>query len=137
MNWTVTMPKSAQIIRTKVTFYHHYGIFVSEDEVIQFGLPDDPGKPAESIRVLSTDIDTFLRGGELETGTPTAEERRTMRRAEDIIKTARSRIGEGGYDILHNNCEHFVNSCVFGTSRSSFLDTVREKIRKKLNQEGR
>ena len=132
MNWTVDMPKPAQIIRTKVTFYYHYGIFISEDEVIQFGLPDDPGKPADQIRVLATNIDTFLGGGELETGIPTAEERKTMRRAEEIIKTARSRIGEGGYHILHNNCEHFVNDCVFGNSSSHFLDTVREKIRKKL-----
>ena len=132
MNWSADTPKTAQIIRTKVSFYYHYGIFVSEDEVIQFGLPDDPGKPAEQIKVLSTDIATFLGGGELETGVPTTHERHEMRRAEDIIKTARSRIGEGGYDILHNNCEHFVNECVFGKSRSSFLDTVREKIRIKI-----
>lgn len=132
MNWSATTPKSAQIIRTKVSFYYHYGIFVSEDEVIQFGLPDDPGKPAEQIKVLSTDIDTFLGGGELEVGIPVGKEKSELRRAEDIIKTARSRIGEGGYDILHNNCEHFVNECAFGKSRSSFLDTVREKIRMKI-----
>ncbi|MBO5867658.1 MAG: lecithin retinol acyltransferase family protein, partial [Oscillospiraceae bacterium] len=107
-------------------------IFVNEDEIIQFGLPDDPGKPAEQIKVLSTDIETFLGGGELESGIPTAHERRERRRAEDIINTARSRIGEGGYDILHNNCEHFVNCCVFGVHSSPFLDGVREKLRQKL-----
>jgi hypothetical protein len=67
MEWTCNQPKKSQIIRTKVSFYYHYGIFVSKDEVIQFGLPTDPTKPADQIKVLATDIYTFLNGGELET----------------------------------------------------------------------
>ena len=47
---------------------------------------------------------------------------------------ARQRIGESGYNILHNNCEHFVNECVFGEKRSAFLQDVREKLRKKLQK---
>ncbi len=134
MNWTVAQPISGDIIRTKVTFYHHYGIFISEDEVIQFGLPDDPGKPAEQIHVLKTDIDRFLNGGELEIGKPEADELKKLRSKKEIVRIARSRIGEGGYDILHNNCEHFVFGCAFGESSSPFLDRVRERIRKKLNK---
>ena len=134
MDWTDNLPKPSQIIRTKVSFYHHYGIFVSEDEVIQFGLPDDPGKPSEQIKVLATDITTFLCGGELETANYTKEEKKSMRTPDEIIKIARSRIGEGGYDILHNNCEHFVNSCAFGEERSSFINDIRAKIRKQLGK---
>lgn len=134
MEWTCDSPKMGQIIRTRVSFYYHYGIFVSEDEVIQFGLPTDPGKSADQIKVLVSDIYTFLNGGELETAKPTLAEKKTMRKPEEIIKTARSRIGEGGYDILHNNCEHFVNECAFGKSNSSFLDDVREKLRQKLKK---
>ena len=37
-------------------------------------------------------------------------------------------------DILHNNCEHFVNECAFGKSNSRFLDDVREKLRQKLKK---
>ena len=134
MNWENKTPKPSDIIRTKVKFYYHYGIFISEDEVIQFGLPDDPGRPAEKIKVISTDIYTFLMGGEIEVAKPDSEERKKMRNTADIIKTARDKIGEGGYDILHNNCEHFVNNCVFGESNSSFVDSVREKIRAKLKK---
>lgn len=134
MEWTCDSPKMGQIIRTRVSFYYHYGIFVSEDEVIQFGLPTDPGKSAEQIKVLVSDIYTFLNGGELETAKPTLADKKTMRKPEEIIKTARSRIGEGGYDILHHNCEHFVNECAFGKSNSSFLDDVREKLRQKLKK---
>ena len=134
MRWTEKMPASGDIIRTKVQFYHHYGIFVSEQEVIQFGLPDDPFRPAEEIKVLTSDIQTFLRGGELEVGVPEGEERKSVRSPEQIVSLARQRLGEGGYDILHNNCEHFVNDCAFGTPTSSFLQGVREKLRKKLGK---
>ena len=122
------------MIRTKVRFYHHYGIFVSEEEVIQFGLPDDPMRAAEQIKVLTSDIHAFLQGGEIEVAVPGAAERRQMRSPEQIVEIARRRLGEGGYDILHNNCEHFVNDCVFGQPTSSFLQDVREKLRRKLGK---
>ena len=135
MNWEPIHPsKSGDIIRTKVSFYYHYGIFVSEDEVIQFGLPNDPGKQSDLIKVTVSDIYTFLSGGEIETARPTRSEALKMRSKEDIVAFARSKIGQGGYDILHNNCEHFVNECAFGKSSSSFLDDVREKIRKQLKK---
>ena len=134
MNWTCKRPKTGDIIRTKVSFYHHYGIFVNENEIIQFGLPDDPGRPAEEIFVLSTNIDVFLScGGELEVAELNKNEKHKIRPAKEIIEIAKSKIGEGNYDILHNNCEHFVNRCAFGENESNFLNNVRSKLRKKLN----
>jgi len=130
MEWTEKTPVYGDIIRTKVTFYHHYGIFVSEDRVIQFGLPDDPQRPSEQVKVLATDIDTFLQGGELEV----AKSDRHMRKPKQIVAAAEARIGEGGYDILHNNCEHFVNECAFGEHHSSFVQGVRDMLRKKLGK---
>ena len=134
MQWVAKTPVRGDMIRTKVRFYYHYGIFVSEDQVIQFGLPDDPMRAADSIKVLSSDIATFLHGGEVEVAEPDGAERRRMRSADQIVQIARSRLGEGGYDILHNNCEHFVNECAFGQHTSSFLQDVREKLRKKLGK---
>ncbi len=135
MNWKPIEPTSSgDIIRTKVSFYHHYGIFVSLDEVIQFGLPTDLGKSSAEIKVLSTDIATFLNGGEIETAFPTKAEAVKMCSKKQIVQNARSKIGQGGYDILHNNCEHFVNQCAFFETKSAFLDDVREKIRKKLKK---
>ena len=134
MQWTEKAPAYGDMIRTKVSFYHHYGIFVSEEQVIQFGLPDDPTRSAENIKVLSTDIHTFLQGGELEVGVPDRQERQRMHKPEKTVALATSRLGEGGYDILHNNCEHFVNACMFGEATSTFLQDVREKLRKKLGK---
>lgn len=134
MEWLEKPPVFGDIIRTKVRFYHHYGIFVNEDQVIQFGLPDDPMRAAAEIRVLSSDIHAFLQGGELEVAAPTPAEKKSMRTPEAIVALATERLGEGGYDILHNNCEHFVNDCAFGTPSSSFLQGVRDKLRQKLGK---
>lgn len=135
MKWSEKPPKFGDIIRTKVSFYWHYGIFVNEQRVIQFGLPDDPGKPAEDIKVLSSDVYTFLHGGSLEVGTPEKEEIKKVRSAERRVEIAESKIGEGGYDILHNNCEHFVNECAFGEKSSTFVSSVREALRNKLKKQ--
>lgn len=134
MEWTVEAPRYGDLVRTKVTFYHHYGIFISEERIIQFGLPDNVYRPADEIAVLATDVYTFLQGGELEVGRPTREEKRLLRRPKEIVATAEARLGEGGYDILHNNCEHFVYECAFGKHHSPFLQDVREKLRQKLGK---
>lgn len=134
MQWVEKTPVFGDIIRTKVRFYHHYGIFVSEDEVIQFGLADEPMRCAAEIKVLSSDVAAFLQGGDMEVAVPEGAERKKLRPAEEIVSIARQRLGEGGYDILHNNCEHFVNDCAFGEAESTFLDNVREKLRKKLGK---
>lgn len=132
--WVDKTPVYGDVIRTKVRFYYHYGIFVSEQQVIQFGLPDDPMRPAEQIKVLSSDIGAFLQGGEVEVAEPDGATRRQMRAPDEIVRVALSRLGEGGYDILHNNCEHFVNDCAFGKPTSTFLQDVREKLRAKLGK---
>lgn len=135
MTWEAKSPEFGDIIRTKVSFYYHYGIFADESRVIQFGLPENVYQQADTIQVLATDVYRFLNGGELEVGVPDREERKRIRAAREIVEIAAARIGEGGYDILHNNCEHFVNDCAFGQAHSSFLNDVRLKLRKKLNKE--
>lgn len=132
MKWAQKEPCSGDIIRVKVNFYHHYGIFVNENLIVQFGLPDNTDTPPEEISVLTTDIYTFLNGGDLETAILNRKEERTRRSAEQTVEIALSRVGERGYNILHNNCEHFVNECVFGKTKSDFLENARKIIRKKL-----
>jgi hypothetical protein len=41
---------------------------------------------------------------------------------EEIVRRARSRLGEGDYRLLTNNCEHFCNWCVSGVSRSAQVE---------------
>ena len=135
MKWIVTEPKSGDIIRTKVNFYYHYGIFVNEDSVIQFGMPDNSGVDPDTIEVITTDAKTFSNGSIIETAILSASEKIKRNPPKKTVEIALSRLGEKGYNILHNNCEHFVNECVFGESKSTFLDDVRSVIRKRTKKE--
>ena len=134
MQWQQQCPTAGSPVRVKVGFYYHYGIFISEDSVIQFGLPDGPTRPAEEIKVLSTDVYTFLQGGALEVGIPCREERKALRSSEQVIAAAQSRIGQGGYSLLHNNCEHFMFECLFGQPDSPTMSSLRSRLRQKLGK---
>ena len=135
MLWEEKTPAYGDVVRTRIRFYYHYGIYVSDHQVIQFGLPDNRGIPNEEIRVLSTDIYSFLCGGTLEIGTAEKEERRSLRTPGQIVSRAESRLGETGYNILHNNCEHFVYECAFGQAKAGWLEEARMKLRQKLGKE--
>lgn len=135
MEWSQAMPLPGSGVRVKAQFYYHYGVFISENEVIQFGLPDGPSRPAEEVRVLASDVYTFLQGGNLEVGTADRQERKKLRAASDVIAHARSKLGQGGYDLLHNNCEHFMNECLFGEASSPTIQGLRARLRQKLGKE--
>lgn len=133
MRWTTDPPKYGDIIRVKQQFYYHYGIFVSEENIIQFGYRDNSDISPDEICVVSTDISQFSQGEIVEAQKLTHREEKTRKPPEEIVAVATSRLGERGYNILSNNCEHFVNECTYGEKRS-FLDEVRETIRKKLSK---
>jgi hypothetical protein len=41
---------------------------------------------------------------------------------DEIVRRARSRLGENDYRLLTNNCEHFCNWCLSGVSRSAQVE---------------
>ena len=134
MDWILTPPSEGDIVRVKVKFYYHYGIYVSNNEIIQFGLPDNSDTAPDDIEVIATDIKTFLNGGNLETAKLSTKEKLTRRSKKDTIKYAREHIGQKGYNILHNNCEHFATECVFRKPQSAILNNVRTEINTKLGK---
>ena len=129
MRWSPGDCRPGDMIRVKLGSVYHYGIFVSEDEVIAFGMPpvseyaDLPGR----LLVCSTDIDVFSCGKIVEVGECDKAELKRKRNADEIISAARSRIGEGGYNLIHNNCEHFANECFFGERKSLQEEEARRK----------
>ncbi len=129
MKWLPADCSFGDTVRVRVGSVYHYGIFVSEDEIIAFGLPPVPeyrDRP-ERLTVLATDADTFSCGSIIEKAVFSFSEKRKKRTPAKIVEIARSRIGETGYNIIHNNCEHFVNECVFGVARC----TVEEEARRR------
>lgn len=127
MKWAYKEPTFADIIRVKIGSIYHMGIYVSDTEVIQFGLPPSRRDLFDKdISVLATSIDEFLDGGFLEVGVPEKKEIKKLRKKQEIVQTARGKLGEKGYHILNNNCEHFVNECAFGEKFSAQTDFVRK-----------
>ncbi len=129
MKWWPESCESGDMIRVKVGSIWHYGIFVSEDEVIEFGPPpvSISASGNKENRVMSASIDEFSAGGIVERAVLSRDEHRKRIPPKKTVAIARSRIGEGGYDLIHNNCEHFAYKCVFGIDLSTQTQSVREK----------
>ena len=127
MKWVLKQAEMGDMVRVKLGRIYHYGIFVSEDEIIQFGLaPSLSSLQKDSeIEVCASDVDVFLAGGFLEVAEFDRAERRKNRSAKETVKIARSRIGERGYNIIYNNCEHFAYECVTGKKYCSQTEEVR------------
>ena len=131
MKWSYKDPVRGDMIRVAVGTIYHFGIYVSDGEVIQFGLPPSRRgtQPDCEVEVLSSDIDSFLAGGFLEVCEFDKKERRKNRTPDEIVGFARSRLGTRGYNILYNNCEHFANECVTGTPICRQAEDVRALFR--------
>ena len=112
--WSLRKPKRGDIIRIDINKdYHHYGIYVSDDEVIQYGLAKDILKPNNTVEVLKSNINDFRMNKFVETREYSLLEKIRKNKPDKVIRKARARLGEASYDILNNNCSHFVNECVF------------------------
>ncbi len=98
--------------------YNHHGIYIGDEQVIHYsGLSD--GFERGEIQIDS--LDQFANGNPVDT--VLHPEREYSR--EQSVKRAYSRIGEDWYNVLLNNCEHFVNWCIMGRHRS---DQVNDAI---------
>ena len=65
MKWAPEKCKRGDVIRSKQGSIYHYGIYVSDEEVIQFGpspLLHPSGVTDDDMRVLVTDISDFACG---------------------------------------------------------------------------
>lgn len=134
MNWWQSECKRGDMIRVSFGNFYHYGIFVSDDEIIQFGLPPTEGllnRKFDEISVCVTDIDTFSMGKAVEVASLAKGDKLKRLSPSKTVARAKSRVGEKGYDILHNNCEHFARYCYLGEKRCEVTEKVVESWNKK------
>lgn len=122
-------------IRVQIGEIYHHGIYIGNDEVVQFGMPFDIRNIPEDIKVIKSSINDFLNGGFLEVREFSKKEKKIKNDDLKIVEIALSKLGEGNYDIIHNNCEHFVNECIFNKKLSKQVDDLHLEIRKKLGLE--
>ena len=91
--------------------YLHHGIYIGQDRVVHYpGLVRGVlGGPIEEASLAE-----FAKGRRVWT---CWTDRAGFDRQE-VMRRARSRLGENRYRLLHNNCEHFCEWCVHGEPRS-------------------
>lgn len=121
------------MVRVPMGEMYHYGVCTGENRIIQFGEPvlSSP-VPREQIRVGATDVASFLNGQFAEVAELDKKELKKRRPIGEIVAFAEKSLGEGGYDILYNNCEHFANRCLFGAAVSSQIEDVRREIEARM-----
>lgn len=125
--WVQKTPQKGDHIRVQRMngLYAHHGIYVSDEEVIHFtGKDDDSIMDWSKPEVIQTDLAYFLKNGILEVKEYTDEEFADLYSPEQIVTYARACLGDKGYNLIFNNCEHFANVCTLGRFRSHQVEKV-------------
>ena len=105
-----TPPLGVHLVTPWLSYTHH-GIYVGNGNVVQYGALkyDIIRKPVEEVSLAE-----FAQGRPVFVVTHAG----TCFDAEEVIRRARSRLGEKRYRLLTNNCEHFVEWCLHDEHRS-------------------
>lgn len=126
-SWVQKKPKMGDHIRVLRIggLYAHHGVYVSDEEVIHFtGKDDDSILDWSKPEVISSDLEYFLKDGVLEIKEYSDEEFPDLYSPEQIVTYARACLGDKGYNLVFNNCEHFANVCTLGRFRSNQVERV-------------
>jgi hypothetical protein len=87
--------------------FEHYGIYAGEGKVIH--------RTEKGVR--KTTLDKFCKDS-------SSYNIERSSNPEKMLKRARARLGEEGYNLAPNNCEHFARWCVGGVGPSVQVDDV-------------
>lgn len=94
--------------------YTHYGLYIGNHQVIHYaGLANGLGTEPVKIDTLEDFIGEMGKNGL--TICPHLQRKFS---AEDSVLRAKKRLGEDKYNVIFNNCEHFVNWCIEGENYS-------------------
>src|SRR5882762_1104819 len=101
--------------------YTHHGIYLGDGRVMHYaGRIKYPQGLVEEISLAEFSEGRAFRAEILQTGRFNGNE---------IVRRARSRLGERRYDLLRNNCEHFCNWCRLGENRSFQVEWLTAPVR--------
>ena len=106
--------------------YSHHGIYVGDNRVIHFDstaarklLGTVNGAPP---KIVEVSLDEFSGGSEIHIRV--YDDPSTVFGPGESIARARSKLGERGYDLALNNCEHFAVWCKTGEPSSTQVDSA-------------
>ena len=148
--------KNGDVIRVNRGLYSHYGIYVEAgNRVIHYTGATGPNDFNGVVR--ETSLEEFLNGAKTfnvcnfpKTPSqnfifPNNSPKKTIFQiwqlikklrlknyhlysGEETVQRARSKIGQGGYNLALNNCEHFATWCKTGVKDSSQVDHILDII---------
>ena len=120
-------PKIGDIVKVEISNnVYHFGLYLGDDKIIQYGLAKDVfNTNKESVKVLISSMDEFLNGKMALVRIYSLFDKIKKNSAKKAIKKAMDRLGEAKYDLINNNCEHFVNECVFNKHYSEQASRVK------------
>jgi len=110
------LPLGAHLITPRRAYLHH-GIYVGGESVVHYsgstrGLHRGP--------VEETSLDRFTCGREVWIRSRTGYDFDPY----EVVRRARSRLGEDHYRVFTNNCEHFCEWCLHGEHRSYQVEAL-------------
>ncbi|MFL0194739.1 lecithin retinol acyltransferase family protein [Clostridium sp. WILCCON 0269] len=122
---SIRKPEYGDIIGTTGRFmgyeYDHYGIYVGNNKVIHYCSSTGNAKDAE---IQETDMEPYFK----EKNYFILNIKGTVEfNSYETVKRAETRLGEKSYNLLQNNCEHFVIWAKTGNSESLQLENLSEK----------
>jgi len=109
-------PVGAHLVTPWRGFAHH-GIYLGGGRVIHYNarVYRFERRPVEE-----TDMPAFSEGRPVFI----VDHADAVHDAEEVIRRARSRLGEDRYHLLENNCEHLVEWCLHGVARSFQVESA-------------
>lgn len=89
---------------TKRIGYNHHGLYIGEQQVIHL-------TRANKVEIVS--FAQFTQGQDYR-----VEKYQSHFTRAEIVQRAKSYLGDESYSLLFNNCEHFVNKCIYDVAYS-------------------
>jgi Lecithin retinol acyltransferase len=114
-------PVGSHLVTPRLGFTHH-GIYVGAGRVVHQGSLTHHllGGPVEEVSLAR-----FAQGHRIWV----RSHARSPFEGDEVIRRARTRIGETSYHLLSNNCEHFCEWCLHGTPHSYQVDVLLAPLR--------
>ena len=126
LNKHISLPKLGDHLIAPRIIYSHHGIYVGDEKVVHYS-----GfiKKTNSVMVSYGSIEEvslkkFRQGKEFKV----KQHPKSKFSRQEIVQRAKSRIGENNYALTFNNCEHFVNWCIYNVSESKQVSAVRKTM---------
>ncbi|MCK6613894.1 MAG: lecithin retinol acyltransferase family protein [Ignavibacteriaceae bacterium] len=134
--WIKKSPEKGDHIMVQMNGFSHHGLVSELGTVIHYA--SESGFSITEyykLKIVETDISIFSQGKEVFVRVYSKKEIQQKYPAAQIVKNARKAIGTGNYDILYNNCEHFVYRCTLGFAKSEIITSLISK-RLKTDDDG-